>query len=239
MSTKPILKLDWCSHAAAKYAVEHWHYSKCLPHQKLVKLGVWENALFVGALIFGDGANQNIMTPYGLTYNEGCELVRIALTRHTTPVSRIIRVALHLLYNFLPRLRLVVSFADPAHGHVGAIYQASNWLYTGKTSASDEYIVHGKRFQGRALRSTRSTHGLRAIPAKNVVEWAQKVLDPQACVVKGTSKHRYLYPLDAAMRAQILPLAKPYPKRAVSTAASAPVLQAGEGGSSPTTALDL
>jgi hypothetical protein len=27
MSSKPVLKLDWCSHAAAKYAVEHWHYS--------------------------------------------------------------------------------------------------------------------------------------------------------------------------------------------------------------------
>ena len=31
MSDKPVLKLDWCSHAAAKYAVEHWHYeSRCL-----------------------------------------------------------------------------------------------------------------------------------------------------------------------------------------------------------------
>ena len=35
--------------------------------------------------------------------------------------------------------------------------------------------------------------------------------------VKGTSKHRYLMPLDAAMREQIAPLAKPYPKRTTRT----------------------
>ena len=29
--SKAILKLDWCDYKAAKYAVEHWHYSKSLP----------------------------------------------------------------------------------------------------------------------------------------------------------------------------------------------------------------
>jgi hypothetical protein len=32
--------------------------------------------------------------------------------------------------------------------------------------------------------------------------------------VKAGDKHKYLMPLDEAMRAQIAPLAKPYPKRA-------------------------
>ena len=41
------LHLDWCSHKAAKYAVEHWHYSKRMPKSKLVKIGVWENNVFV------------------------------------------------------------------------------------------------------------------------------------------------------------------------------------------------
>jgi hypothetical protein len=35
--SKAILKLDWCSHEAAKYACENWHYSKCVPNQKTVK----------------------------------------------------------------------------------------------------------------------------------------------------------------------------------------------------------
>ena len=50
-------------------------------------------------------------------------------------------------------------------------------------------------------------------------------------------KHRYLYPLDDDMRKQILPLSKPYPKRAVSIENDAPALQRDEGGVIPTTAL--
>lgn len=50
--------------------------------------------------------------------------------------------------------------------------------------------------------------------AANILEWARKILDPNATIIKGTAKHRYLYPLDRAMRRQIQKLAQPYPKRA-------------------------
>jgi hypothetical protein len=36
---------------------------------------------------------------------------------------------------------------------------------------------------------------------------------PDVLIVKGSSKHRYLMPLDEDMRQRIMPLAKPYPKR--------------------------
>ena len=52
-----------------------------------------------------------------------------------------------------------------------------------------------------------------------------------------TSKHKYLMPLDAEMKKQILPLSKPYPKRAGSDTSDTPAFQAGEGGSLPTPAL--
>jgi len=50
-------------------------------------------------------------------------------------------------------------------------------------------------------------------------------------------KHTYLYPLDDAMRKQILPLSKPYPKRAGSIENDAPASQRDEGGVIPTPAL--
>ena len=34
-----VLRLDWCSHDAAKYAVEHYHYSRSMPAGKTVKVG--------------------------------------------------------------------------------------------------------------------------------------------------------------------------------------------------------
>ena len=81
MSSKPTLRLDWCSHAAAKYAVEHWHYSRKLisTYTRPVYLGVWEGNRFSGAIVFSHGVNKNIGSPYGL-HNFSCvELVRVAL----------------------------------------------------------------------------------------------------------------------------------------------------------------
>lgn len=115
-------------------------------------------------------------------------------------------IALKMLKRAMSGLRLVVSFADPEHGHVGGIYQAGGWTYAGRSMASDEYIVNGKRWHGRALRHEK--------PAHLTTKQAAALLDPNFQTIKGASKYRYLYPLDDAMRAQIAPLAKPYPKRA-------------------------
>lgn len=199
------LKLDWCSHDAAKYAVEKWHYSRCMPKSKLVKIGVWENNIFVGVVIFGVGATADLVKSYGLASTEGCELVRVALSKHQSPTSRIIAIAIKLLRKSNSGLRLIVSFADPEQSHVGTVYQASGWIYTGNSLASEEYIVNGKRWHGRALRHEKPAH----LTTKETLA----ILDPEYKIIKGTSKYRYLYPLDSAMHEQIAPLAKPYPKR--------------------------
>lgn len=207
MSTSCELKCDWATHEAAKYACEHWHYSKCLPPSKSVKIGVWEDERFVGVVVFGVGAIPTLVKQYGLQPNEGCELVRVALREHKHFVSEIIAKAIKYLRESNPGLRLIVSFADPEQGHIGAIYQATNWIYTGKSHATEEFIVNGIRRHGRSLH-----HG----KPKNMTkkEYA-RLLDPNFTVVMGSSKHRYLMPLDRKMRKQIAPLAKPYPKKPI------------------------
>lgn len=57
------LKVAFCSYEAAKYACQNYHYSKTIPASKLVKIGVWENEKFIGAVIFGLGANNNLGKP--------------------------------------------------------------------------------------------------------------------------------------------------------------------------------
>ena len=52
-----------CSHAAAVYAVKNWHYSENVPKSKLVKFGVWEDEAFIGAVIYGSGANSALVAP--------------------------------------------------------------------------------------------------------------------------------------------------------------------------------
>jgi len=57
VSSKVELKLDWCSHEAAKFACEHWHYSKTIPANRSNYIGIWEEGKYIGAVIFGLGAS--------------------------------------------------------------------------------------------------------------------------------------------------------------------------------------
>lgn len=215
-----LLRLDWCSHEAAKFACVTWHYAKAIPRTRLVKIGVWEEEEYKGCVIFNRGANNNMGRPYGLTQFQCAELVRIALRQHTTPVTRIVALSIRLLKKQSPGMRLLISYADPGHGHHGGIYQGGNWVYTGMTTPAVEHIVKGRQMHGRAVRATYGT-------SKGF---------PQ---VMGTAKHRYLMPLDDEMREKIKPLAKPYPKRERSAVSGTPGHQPGGGGANPTRSLNI
>ena len=224
---KPDLKIDWATHEAAKFACENWHYSKCLPVGKLVKVGAWEDGKFIGVVIYGRGATPHLGSPYGLGQDECVELVRIALKTHKAPVSKIASIAFRFLKKSNVKLRLIVSFADQSQGHHGGIYQAGNWIYAGQGEPAKFYRIHGKL-----------THP-RSIGAKGIIQnlAGARTIDPFATVVEVPGKHRYLMPLDAEMRQRILPLSKPYPKRAGSDTKDTAGHQPAKGGSTPTPAL--
>ena len=93
----------------------------------MVTLGCWEEGNFIGAVIFAWGANCNMAKHQGLKMTEAAELVRVALRDHKTPVSRILSICIKMLKRQSPGLKLLLSYADPCHGHVGGIYQASGW----------------------------------------------------------------------------------------------------------------
>lgn len=232
MNSKPNLKIDWCSYEAAKYACEHWHYSGCLAVGKLVKIGAWEDGRFIGCVIFARGATPHLAKPYGLQQTECVELVRIAMTEHRTPVSKIGAIALKFLKNQSPGVRLVVSFADPSHGHHGGIYQAMNWIFTGDSASARFFRIHGELTHPRTIGSA---------GGEQTIAWVRANLDPNAELVDCPGKHRYIFPLDEKTRGDVLPLAKPYPKRAPCgvTSDSAGPAPTGQGGASPTTPLQL
>lgn len=223
--TKADLRIDWATHEAAKYACENWHYSGCLAVGKLVKVGAWENGKYIGVVIFARGANHNMSKPYGLGQDQCVELVRVALTSHFTPVSKIMSLAIKFLKRTNEGIRLVVSYADIDHGHHGGIYQATNWIYEGvfNQGARQGFVINGR------LRHNKSVHSL---GVKQSLAEVKKHLDQNAKEVFTKGKHKYLMPLDDDMRKRILPLAKPYPKRAKQAMASSPEAQR-QGGTDP------
>ncbi len=231
MTDKPALRLDWCSHEAAKYAVEHWHYSGDLPAGKSVKVGAWEDGKFIGVVIYSLGANKYIGAPYQLTMQEVCELTRVALSEHKSQTSKIIAHSIKMLKKQSPGLRLIISYADSNQGHHGGIYQASNWIYCGQIESDGGQYLNGQVVHRRTVYSR---YG------RQDIEWLKANVDPLAHYVKVLPKHKYLMPLDDAMRKQIEPLRKPYPKRSICGTGetdNAAQSNAQTGGASPTVPL--
>jgi hypothetical protein len=198
------LEVAPCTAAAARRAVTQWHYSRKLPSGRLVKLGVWEDGRFVGCVIFGRGASINLTRRYNLTQYECVELVRVALREHNTPTTKIVAEALRQLRRHNPKLRLVVSFADPNHGHLGVMYRAGNWIYAGLSTPDPMWRdAKGNLWHDRQVTASGWT-----------TEFGQRRRCPKKseCVrVTQSGKLRYLMPLDRAMRRQVEKLRQPYP----------------------------
>lgn len=224
MSSKPDLKLDWCSGKAATYACERWHYSKCIPKFKTVKIGVWENGAFIGCVIF-----TNPMPPvvkrFRCQSRQITELARVALARHQTPVSRIIAIATKMIVKTNPGLIVLVSYADTGQGHHGGIYQASGFSYFGKNDGGREYLfkgrwVHPRTIVGAIANGSIGKDDAWSLPSRST--------GGKHCYAKliGNSK-QYRIPLQS----------QPFPKRARSIDSDAPGVQSGEGGATPTRAL--
>lgn len=192
------LRIDWATHSAALYACQKWHYSKKIPVNKLVKIGAWENDKFIGVVIFGMGASAVLYRQFvGITRFECCELVRVALTKHETPVSRIIAIALKFLRQANPGIKVCVSFADPAEGHHGGIYQAGGWVYTGNSSSTVEYYFNGDWRHVTDVYKRLTPEQVKVLPKRTK-----------------RGKYRYVKAFDPDVQAQIDLLKKPYPKRA-------------------------
>lgn len=204
------LSIGWATHEATKYACTHWHYSRCVPVGKLIKVGAWEDGRFIGVVVFSRGANGRIGMPYNLTQLECCELTRVAMRPHKCFVSQVLAEAIKFLRKKCPEMKLIISYADIEQGHYGGIYQATNWIYEGKTERARYFIVNGKKTHPKSLHSKYSR---KYADFEQSIEWMRKHVDPNASIYYDSGKHKYLFPLSKEMRKQVEPLRKEYPKK--------------------------
>ncbi len=117
--------------------------------------------------------------------------------------SRVLGVALRALRQHTA-VKFLVTYADPARGHWGTIYQATNWLYTGLSESMPLYdLGDGIARHSRSLAHSHGTHSLKYFAEKGV----------QVKLVSQSRKHRYLYFLDASWRERLRIPTVPYPKK--------------------------
>jgi hypothetical protein len=101
-------------------------------------------------------------------------------------------------------LKFLLSYADPSQGHLGGIYQATGWLYTGLSDAMPLYdIGDGINHHPRSLAHAFGSRSLKYL-ADNGVE---------VKLVPQFAKHRYIYFLDKTWQPRLRTAVLPYPKK--------------------------
>lgn len=208
------MRLTRATLQAIRFACLHYHYSKSVPANP-VGYNVYNDAgEWCGVILYAVGATPNIGTAYNVPTGGVLELVRVALNGKQEHTSQAVSMSLKQLKKDVPQCRLVVSYADCDQHHLGTIYQATNWVYTGTNNKGTRggWIVHGKKMHPKSVHSRIVVVDGKRQHCPQTTEAVRKYLDPDAVEFFTQGKRKYLMPLDKKMRKQILPLSKPYPK---------------------------
>ena len=141
------------------------HYAKRIP-QIMYAFGLYELDKLIGVVTYGIPASPALcMGICGKEWSDKVlELNRLCLEDNTKNQSSFL-VANSI--KLLPKPTIIVSYADTGQGHIGYVYQATNFLFTGTTKErTDMGGIDGKH----------SRHSK----------------DPSIRVFR-SSKHRYIY----------------------------------------------
>jgi hypothetical protein len=107
------------------------HYAKRIPSISYA-FGLFENNELIGVVTYGMPASNSLCEGVcGKEYKEYViELNRLCLLNNSKNQSSFL---VGNSIKMLPKPKIIVSYADTAHGHIGYVYQATNFLFTGTT----------------------------------------------------------------------------------------------------------
>lgn len=170
--------------------------------------GLFDGLEMVGCIIYGKPASRSLCM--GVCGPEESSRV-IELTRLWIEDGTPKNTESYLIGNTLrmlpPEYDVIVSYAEIGAGHVGTVYQATNWIYTGMSDRHVEWRLEGET----------GKHGRHLFDEHGGVENAKAFYGDRLQRVERGRKHRYVMlrgskrrrkELLAKLRYEI----KPYPK---------------------------
>ena len=190
-------------HRIAKSVLKR-HYLGTLPGATQVCFGVFVGPRLEGAVTLGCGPINGHRLVDGAKRGDYLCLTRLWLSDGLpkNSESRVLAIVARLLRKHT-RVRFLISYADPAHGHLGTVYQAAGWTYIGRSSESDLYRVgNGKPQHSRSLAHRMGSHSMKYLSSRGLD------IEP----VRQQPKHKYVRFLDHTWAERLLPDPQPYPK---------------------------
>ena len=162
--------------------------------------GVYRGALCIGVVTYGTPPSSTLCR--GLCGDEWAdkvlELNRLCCENTKNVASMLVGRSLRML----PKPSIVVSYADTAQGHVGYVYQSTNFIYTGLSAKiTDLRRTDDPMETGHDLRLSKERGGLSR----------QELLANGANLVERSRKHRYVFACGSRKQRAAIVAALRYP----------------------------
>ena len=154
------------------------HYAKRIPNITNA-FGLFEKSNLIGVVTYGIPASPSLCVGVCGKEHSGKvrELNRLCLQDNYKNYSSFL---ISKSLKMLKKPKIVVSYADTSQGHVGYVYQATNFLYTGISAKRTEWRIKGSNLHSKT------------ITEQSTLEERQK--NPQKYeTVDRPRKHRYIY----------------------------------------------
>jgi len=228
--------------ALAKRMIVKYHYSHAWPASTQAPLGVFyktggghkfldtEDEKLIGCIIYGNPVgrraaasvvNDDTMDPH----KSVLELTRLFIHDGygKNIESFVIGQSFKWLKENMPDIKLLISYADPAQGHVGGIYKATNWGYQKAEDMKlmDNYPISlsDDPYDWIHSRTVFSRYGVTPYPTPVAVEKMKKAVGQTFWMKRECIKHRYIQFLtDKREKRRLMKLLKhpfhPYPTEA-------------------------
>lgn len=189
-----------------------WLLSRHYAHRKCpvsYAFGAYRDSALIGVVTYGTPASAPLRSGIcGAQWaDKVLELNRLCCESSKNTASQLIGRSLRLL----PRPSIVVSYADTAQGHVGYIYQATNFVYTGLSAKRTDWKIRGREHLHGATVADESRG------QENRAEWMRAKYGDAFYLEDRPRKHRYVFAVgNARQRNQIycslLYAREPFPK---------------------------
>lgn len=186
------------------------HYAHRIPSISYA-FGLYDGCELIGVVTYGVPPSGNLKS--GIAGDKYADIVlelnRLVLSELAPKNSASCLVGRSLKY--LPNPSIVVSYADTEQGHVGYVYQAANFIYTGLSAKRSNWTIEGLE----------NLHGFTIADMsrgqENRAQYMRDTYGDKFSLTPRSRKHRYIYIVaDKRTKAQIFenlnykPL--PYPK---------------------------
>ncbi len=157
------------SNLKAKEFMTKYHYTKSCAKSSIA-LGFYYKDKLCTMIVYGQPSGKYLAASIweGGNETECMELLRL-FSFDWCPKnieSYCISQSIKYLKQNHPEIKVLVSYADDSVGHVGYIYQASNWLYIGNSGAEKEIYIDNIRQHRRDLYDKYGTSSLKVLREK-------------------------------------------------------------------------